>query len=429
MKKASLALLAFSSLLLLQFVDAEQSLASPSADITVTTTADELNGDGDCSLREAIESANTNTSSDACTQGSNGTDTIIIPSGTYSLSIAGASEDGNQTGDLDITEALVIVGDGATTTIIDGNQLDRVFHIIPSAPKNVVVEISDVTVRDGKVETVGEGGAGILVKGSLNSLNLHDCIVRDNQAKFPSGTNITSGGGLDNYNATMVVTNCSITNNSADRGGGVYTDGTTEIYRSVIDNNDARLGGGGLDSSGDSVSDTTYLENVTISNNAAPTGSGVFNDGTISLLNVTLVYNGLSSTGAGFSNTNTAEDSAVVKNSLVAFNSDDLDTNCSGTITSNGYNLENDNTCGFTSTGDQENMDPLIDLNLQDNGGPTFTHSLLMYSPAIDTGSGCPDFDQRGVNRPIDGDHDGTPDCDIGAFEAPLILFLPLISK
>ncbi len=37
--------------------------------------------------------------------------------------------------------------------------------------------------------------------------------------------------------------------------------------------------------------------------------------------------------------------------------------------------------------------------------------------------------DQRARVRPIDGDSNGTALCDIGAFEAPLNLFLPLIMR
>jgi hypothetical protein len=56
---------------------------------------------------------------------------------------------------------------------------------------------------------------------------------------------------------------------------------------------------------------------------------------------------------------------------------------------------------------------------LQDNGGPTETHALLMGSPAIDTGSDsmAPNIDQRGLTRPRDGNHDGVAGYDIGAFE------------
>ena len=75
------------------------------AGITVTTTDDELNSDGDCSLREAIQAANTNAAVDACNPHI-GAETITVPAGTYTLSIAGANEDANATGDLDITAGL-----------------------------------------------------------------------------------------------------------------------------------------------------------------------------------------------------------------------------------------------------------------------------------------------------------------------------------
>jgi len=52
--------------------------------INVTTEADELNNDGDCSLREALQAANTDSAVDACPAGS-GWDTINIPTGTFRL--------------------------------------------------------------------------------------------------------------------------------------------------------------------------------------------------------------------------------------------------------------------------------------------------------------------------------------------------------
>jgi hypothetical protein len=67
---------------------------------------------------------------------------------------------------------------------------------------------------------------------------------------------------------------------------------------------------------------------------------------------------------------------------------------------------------------------------LQNNGGDTQTHALLSDSQAIDAGnnSGCPNFDQRGVLRPLDGNNDGTAVCDIGAYELnSYFLYIPII--
>ena len=96
-------------------------LAAQAATITVDTTADEINSDGNCSLREAISSANTDTAVSGCTAGS-GDDVIILPSATYSIDRPGDGEDANDTGDFDITGNINIAGAGATSTILSTNK-------------------------------------------------------------------------------------------------------------------------------------------------------------------------------------------------------------------------------------------------------------------------------------------------------------------
>ena len=95
-------------------------------------------------------------------------------------------------------------------------------------------------------------------------------------------------------------------------------------------------------------------------------------------------------------------------------------------MTSLGYNLSSDDaSASLNQTGDQNSTNPQLNP-LADNGGPTFTHSLLPYSPAVDRGKNftAATTDQRGpgfvrtfafTNPPIpDRTGDGT---DIGAFE------------
>jgi CSLREA domain-containing protein len=80
------------------------------AAIVVTTTADELVDDGNCSLREAIQAVNTQIAVDAC--GDGGFETIELPSGVYTLTLAGPNEDDIATGDLDIKRSVTIQGRG-----------------------------------------------------------------------------------------------------------------------------------------------------------------------------------------------------------------------------------------------------------------------------------------------------------------------------
>src|SRR5262249_33807089 len=73
-----------------------------------------------------------------------GSNTIQLRRGIYTLTLAGADEDASATGDLDIMSNLRIKGAGSGKTIIDGNNLDRVFHVFQGA-----VKISGVTIQHG----------------------------------------------------------------------------------------------------------------------------------------------------------------------------------------------------------------------------------------------------------------------------------------
>jgi len=122
---------------------------------------------------------------------------------------------------------------------------------------------------------------------------------------------------------------------------------------------------------------------------------------------VTISANTTITSTAGLSNSGGA---LTLTNTIVANNPGG---DCTGTITSSGYNLAGDTSCGFTSVGDQNNVNPLLDP-LGSYGGPTDTFRLQSGSPAIDAVAvGCPPpaTDQRGNPR--------TAPCDIGAYEFP----------
>jgi hypothetical protein len=83
---------------------------------------------------------------------------------------------------------------------------------------------------------------------------------------------------------------------------------------------------------------------------------------------------------------------------------------------------DNNHCTGFSSAGNDTGssaapLDPLVET-LADNGGPTWTHALDPASPAIDNSPmDYPPFDQRGAQRPKDGDGGGPVYRDMGAFE------------
>jgi uncharacterized repeat protein (TIGR01451 family)/CSLREA domain-containing protein len=209
--------------------------------ITVTTTVDDITENGNCTLREAIIAANSDTAVDACPAG-NGADTIILPAGVYTLTIAGANEDAAATGDLDITDNLTIMGAGSGITIIDGNGLDRIFDIAPSG-QSITVTLSGLTVRNGSAPTTGswwtKGGGGI--RTSAANTTLQDVIVSNNHAGSGDGGGIAAGVG------SLTLQNVIIENNITNSGGGLFSiEHQLAIYDSVISNNTATYDGGGI---------------------------------------------------------------------------------------------------------------------------------------------------------------------------------------
>ena len=101
----------------------------------------------------------------------------------YRLTLSTAGDDTNATGDLDVIVDITIVGGGATTTFIDGNDTDRVFHVIGSPSR--ALRLQDLTVQNG---ATGNGG-GIIAKGPGQLVSLLRVHVRENNASI-------GGGGL-----------------------------------------------------------------------------------------------------------------------------------------------------------------------------------------------------------------------------------------
>lgn len=149
----------------------------------MTTTADDLTVNGNCTLREALQAANTDEAVDACPAGSD-TDTISLPAGTFTLTLSGAEEDANATGDLDVTASVIIEGASAATSIVNANGLDRVFDVYSPAQ----VTFRRLTLRGGD-PGFGYAGGGVFV-GSGAVVTVTESIVRDNTAD-------AEGGGLE----------------------------------------------------------------------------------------------------------------------------------------------------------------------------------------------------------------------------------------
>jgi len=390
------------------------SLANPAlagTTISVSSTADDATTNGNCTLREAIIAANTDAARDACTAGS-GADTIIVPAGTYKLTngIAGENENFALTGDLDITDVdgLRIKGAGARKTVIDGQDIDRIFDI----RTGVQADMLDLTITNGSVTGFGGGGGVVVERDSIvglyrvavtNNTSTHSCF-----SCFGGG-----GGGILNYHGHLTLNYSTVSGNTAhsdDGGGGLLlgpygengsqSPQATNIYNSTISGNRTIVTEDGGDPQGGGIHILEGLITIwtsTITNNTAPpfSGSGI----------------------ASFSDTE-------VRSTIISQNANNNDVVATGFPTNHfqsfGYNLIGGGNASpaFNQPGDQTGVtDPLLGP-LKNNGGSTDTHALLRVSPAINAIPKEPDGcgvvvkkDQREVKRP-----QGTK-CDIGAYE------------
>lgn len=276
--------------------------------IIVATFADEINTNGACSLREAIINANNNNTSGSvdCLAGT-GTDEIVLLAGTYTLSIAGRSEDAALTGDLDITEvntagnSLVISGAvtaGTPTTVIDAGDIDRVFDIFNPVNKNNLDQMAnfdgvDVTLQDLKLINghAGEGlnvtvdnqaNGGAVFSWRFNDLTIINCVFDNNQVVWDGkygviDPNMIPGDDDDIDERTL-----------SGHGGAVYSRGNLTIQNSVFSNNiaytinDENMDGvieGETEKSGNGggvfTAFPSTIENSSFSNNTASNGGGI----------------------------------------------------------------------------------------------------------------------------------------------------------
>ncbi len=238
------------------------------------------------------------------------------------------------------------------------------------------------------------------------------------------------GGGLWNQSGTLMtvdrvsILNNVVTNNGSDStsvsGGGIYNKGILDVTRSTIARNrvdGTETSGGGITNT--PTGDATIFASTISTNNTGGSGGAILNAGMLSVVNSTIAFNdgltdgGINSTSA--STTFTITGSILYGNDANNVDSDITNTG-GGTITSNGFNLIGADPAGVFSamSTDLIGVNPLLDA-LDNYGGPTLTHLVGCFSPALDAGN--PDdnsADQRG--RPVTGDS-----RDIGALERQLV--------
>ena len=312
------------------------------------------------------------------------------------------------------------------------------------------------------------GGAAVYVQGNTTAskLEMINCIVSGNTN---SSTSTVYGGGIASAAATTTITNCQISGNTANRGGGIalLVGGTTAKSSltmtgcTVSGNNlgqyNASAYGGGIYIQGGAtfLTDNSSFTNCTISGNSTPViggtttssaGGGVEIGGggsspwipIITFNNCSIIGNyvqgnpgGNTLVGGGI---DLSKGNVVLNYCIIASNnsnsssaSKDLTIASANLGSSTGRNLYGGTVSfllsGYTVTTGNVNLSAdistILNTSLTDNGGTTAlpdgtyvkTHALVAGCSATNpsvAGSGLQTTDQRGIIR-------STP--DMGAYE------------
>ncbi len=211
--------------------------AASGATITVNSLADTtVAGDTQCTLREALNNANSNsdTTGGDCAAGVAGLDTIAFKAGLTGTILLSGTELPQ------ITDSVTVNGPGAAVITISGNTTSRIFEAYNAGSNTPIdVNINHLTLTGG---TDSYGGAI-----SVDSEN----VTIDNV--IATGNTATAGGAIafsDYYGATLTVTNSTISGNTATGVGGgigIYNaHGAVNVSNSVVSGNTATYVGGGI---------------------------------------------------------------------------------------------------------------------------------------------------------------------------------------
>lgn len=286
---------------------------------------------GSCSLREAVALANA----------SPGPERIVLPASlSIALTRAGANDDANISGDLDISDDLEIVGAGPALTTLTQTAIDRVFHVIGTD--------TDFTLRNLRVQGgsgVDDGGALLMPSGALL---VEDVMLNGHRALKHGGAISNSGSGTINGPPKLLFRRVTFEDNRATNaaasnafGGALYSlssgsqDDFLLIEDCIFNNNRADNGGGALaldgvqsvSNNGGTISASTFTQNqVTAAGPGGAIGTNVEGNGLFTLSIIGSVFqqnstpiSGVDSVGGAIAQRNGT--TAVIANSIFTQNS------------------------------------------------------------------------------------------------------------
>ena len=170
--------------------------AASAATFTVNSTADTADPcAATCTLRAAIRAANA----------SAGTDEVVLPAGTFALTLNGSGDNAAASGDLDVTDSVTIRGAGADKTTIDGAGLtdESMFDVNLSGSGKAAFE-------DLRLANADESSDPAVVDSDTASLEFRRAAVTGNDGEQIIAAGSTEGAG------TLLIEGSTIGGNRAD---------------------------------------------------------------------------------------------------------------------------------------------------------------------------------------------------------------------
>lgn len=347
-------------------------------------------------------------------------------------------------GDIDLNTVAMTQNQAGKPETRDNNN-EVVEQEIPGFGGALYIGAGNLTVTDSTlISNAAQTDGGAIWHGG-DSLNIQYGMLQNNQARGSDdeGTTATGGGGLYNDGPTTIlggrfygnvangtngsggaiintvggtldITAAEIGRSSATFGAGLDNAGTltmAEVFLGapqIESRNVASKNGGGLHNrSGGSAS----IEKSALAFNDANNGGGIWNAGTLDIVNSTFSSNHKLNNGRGAGLFHSAGNATLrfttlVSGGLHAADGTDVTAESSiisgassGSVDADSFSLINASSPGLEG--------------LQLYGGVTPTRPLKADSPAIDSGNtgDCEATDQREATRPFGGD------CDNGSFE------------
>ena len=367
---------------------------------------DAINGQfgAQCTLRAAVMEANANP----------GPDSILFAEGGAAITLTIDPEGGNDaaSGDLNITGSLIIFGSVAQPGLrptITAHHGDRIFRVQADD-----VSITGLRLSDGETDTHG---------GAIRVDSSEDVLI--DAVRFFNNTAVQGGGAVGSFFSSVEITRADFEDNEATGFG-------SSIFLSAgdmnLDQSSVRFGqspGPAEDRVAINVGAGASL-NIVNSTVASNDGHGVrVANGTLQTRNATIANN----TGEGIYFIRTVDQTLFMRNTALIDGCIAIGSPAAATLSTNGYNLSVAEGCDL-ELGESNTIHPDPGLGPLQLGLDDFTayHALPAGSLLRDQGHpltggiGCRTVDQRNVERPIDGNGNGVPRCDIGAIEASPVL-------